>query len=192
ARGRAASRAGAPAGGSSGGRAGEATGTAGGSPSGDGGTQGEALAELYDDRWVAMVRLATFLTGSLPLAEDLVQDVFERLARRPDLGRQPAAYLRASVVNACRSAARRQARERRRPVPRSDLVVEPIVPDESGELWDLLDRLTARQRQALVLRYWLDLADADIAAAVGCRPGTVRTLTRRGLARLRAAMEGPA
>ena len=57
--------------------------------------------------------------------------------------------------------------------------------DSPGELWDVLDRLTQRQRTALVLRYYLDLPEEEIAAVLRCRPSTVRSLVLRGLARLR-------
>jgi RNA polymerase sigma factor (sigma-70 family) len=87
-------------------------------------------------------------------------------------------------VNRCRSWGRRQVLERdRRPRP-----PEPaeLVADE---LWDALATLPERQRTAIVLRYYADLPDADIAEALGCRPATVRTSLHRGLAALRRVVE---
>jgi len=142
---------------------------------------GGVLAELFRRSWADLVRLATFLTGSVPAAEDLVQDVFLRFGVRPaPLPDDPARYLRTSVVNACRSYHRRRLLEHRH---------RPGLPhpgiDDPGELWDVLDRLTIRQRTAVVLRYYLDLPEDEIAAVLRCRPSTVRSLVRRGLARLR-------
>lgn len=139
------------------------------------------LDALFREQWWDLVRLATFLTGSQVTAEDLVQDVFARFATtRPDPD-HPAAYLRTSVVNACRSHHRRRFRERRNPP-------DPAGHDHSDrpdELWDVLARLPGRQRAALVLRYYLDLPEGEIANQLRCRPSTVRTLVRRGLAAAR-------
>ncbi len=142
---------------------------------------GGALGELFRSTWTDLVRLAAFLTGSLPAAEDLVQDTFLRFGARPaPLPDDPTRYLRTSVVNACRSYHRRRLVERRhRPA-----LAHPGT-DDPDELWDVLDRLTHRQRTALVLRYYADLPEEEIAAVLRCRPSTVRSLVRRGLARLR-------
>jgi DNA-directed RNA polymerase specialized sigma24 family protein len=141
---------------------------------------GPDLEELFRSSWDGLVRLATFLTGSVPTAEDLVQDTFLRFGTRPAAPDDAAKYLRASVVNACRSYHRRRLLEhRRRPgAPRPGV-------DTPSELWDILDRLSGRQRTALVLRYYLDLPEQEIAAILRCRPSTVRSLVRRGLSALR-------
>jgi DNA-directed RNA polymerase specialized sigma24 family protein len=144
----------------------------------------QPLADLYRTRWPSMVRLATLLTGSQQRAEDLVQDVFVRLHRRGDLGDTPTAYLRAAVVNACRSDARSRMRDRR-----PWTAGQPSWSRETVEWVDLLALLPARARAAIVLRYWLDLTDQQIADTLGCRPATVRSLLRRGLARLRPMLE---
>jgi DNA-directed RNA polymerase specialized sigma24 family protein len=148
-------------------------------PDDEGGIQG-ALGDLFRSRWSELVRLATFLTGSLAVAEDLVQDTFVRLGSRPTAPDDPERYLRTSVVNACRSYHRRRFLERRHqsgPVPQGA--------DGPSELWDVLARLSPRQRSAVVLRYYLDLPEVDIAASLRCRPSTVRSLIRRALAKLR-------
>jgi DNA-directed RNA polymerase specialized sigma24 family protein len=142
---------------------------------------GEPLDELFRRSWADLVRLATFLTSSVPTAEDLVQDTFLRFGARtgppPD---DPTRYLRTSVVNACRSYHRRRLLEyrHRQGLPRPGI-------DDPGELFDVLDRLTPRQRTALVLRYYLDLPEDEIAATLACRPSTVRSLILRGLIKMR-------
>ena len=146
------------------------------------------LEGLYRDQYRDLVRLARLLLGVASGGEDLVQDVFVRLAARPaglagiD---EPAAYLRTAVVNACRSEQRHQRVVRER-APRPP---EPVLPDRLGEFTDALAGLPERQRAAIVLRHHLDLADADIAGLLGCRRSTVRSLVRRGLAALREVIE---
>ncbi|MGH9157175.1 MAG: SigE family RNA polymerase sigma factor [Acidimicrobiales bacterium] len=142
------------------------------------------LVELYRERYRSMVRLAYLLTGDRTAAEELVQDAFVAVHRSWPRVTSPAAYLRTSVVNACRSWGRRRTLETvRRPQPAEPAV---LVADE---LWDALRRLPERQRAAIVLRFYQDLPDADIAAALGCRPGTVRTAVHRGLAALRTEVQ---
>jgi DNA-directed RNA polymerase specialized sigma24 family protein len=146
---------------------------------GDGETRADA-AGLFRGSWDELVRLAAFLTGSLPAAEDLVQDVFVRFSARQPAPDDAKRYLRMSVVNACRSYHRRRLIERRhRPG------LPPPGVDQPSELWDVLNRVSTRQRTALVLRYYLDLPEDDIATVLHCRPSTVRSLVQRGLDRLR-------
>jgi RNA polymerase sigma-70 factor (sigma-E family) len=145
----------------------------------------QSFADLYRAHYARMVRLAYLLTGSGAVAEELVQDAFVRVHDRWAAAEHPQAYLRAAVVNACRSHHRRLGLERRRaPTP-----PDPQVVDAPDEVWDALDRLPPRQRAALVLRFWEDLSEADIARALGCRPGTVKSLVHRGLAELRKVIE---
>ena len=142
------------------------------------------LAELYRREYAPMVRLAHLLTGSNEAAEDVVQDSFVRLYRswhRADQG----AYLRTIVVNRCRSWHRRQRMERER-LPRS---VPDGVDAEARELLDALGHLGLRQRTALVLRFYADMSEADVAEALGCRPGTVKSLLRRSLRQMEGVIE---
>lgn len=146
------------------------------------------LADLYRERYVPMVRLAYLMVGSSAVAEDLVQDAFARMHRHWETTEHPKAYLRTAVVNACRSHLRRLALERayrRHP----SVVGESVVAAGGDELFDALGALPPRQRAALVLRFYEDLPEADIAVALGCRPGTVKSLLHRGLAELRRVVE---
>lgn len=142
---------------------------------------------LYALQFDALVRLAYLLTGSRAVAEDVVQDAFVQLQRRWTAVRAPQSYARTSVVNGCRSHHRRSSRERAR-FP--DLVVSELMP-ETPVVIDELAALPYRQRAALVLRYYEDRPEAEIAELLGCRPATVRSLVHRGLTTLRTALENP-
>jgi RNA polymerase sigma-70 factor (sigma-E family) len=131
-----------------------------------------------------MVRLAFLLTSSIETAEDLVQDVLARTHRRWTSIVEPGAYVRRAVVNACNSYHRRRRRERAHPHRQP----EPARL-EADELFDVLAELPSRMRAALVLRYYQDLPENDIADLLGCAPGTARSLIHRGLARLRKVIE---
>jgi RNA polymerase sigma factor (sigma-70 family) len=141
--------------------------------------------ELFADRHDALVRLAYLLTGNRAVAEDVVQDAFVQLHARQGEVRSPGAYLRTSVVNGSRMHHRRAARERAR---FADLI--PLgVQSETTVVLDALGRLSHRQRAVLVLRFYDDRPESEIAELLGCRPATVRSLAARGLAALRKAME---
>ena len=142
-----------------------------------------AFDAFYREARPWAVRLARLLVFDAALAEDLVQDAFSRLHPRFASLDSPGAFLRTSVVNACRSATRRRQRERDR-LTRS----YERVPDETPEARELLDavaRLPYRQRAVVVLRYYADFSERDIADALGCRPGTVKSLASRALDTLR-------
>ena len=154
-------------------------------PEPDGGRAVEgSFADLYRSTQPRMVRLAVLLVGSPETAADLVQDCYVRLHPRWGRIEDPVAYLRRSVVNACHSHHRRLRRLRR-------IDLRPAEPAELGarELADALAALPHRQHAALVLRFYEGLPDAQIAEALGCRPGTVASLIHRGLSRLREVIE---
>ena len=132
-----------------------------------------------------MVRLAVVLTGSEAHAEDLVHDSFIRVHARWRHIDHPRAYLRRTVVNACRSAGRRAERER----TKTALTLAPVGELEADELFDALESLPYRQRAALVLQYYEGLSHIEIADALGCREGTVASLVHRGLAQLRRVVD---
>jgi RNA polymerase sigma factor (sigma-70 family) len=153
-------------------------------PATPGSPTGEGLPSLFARERVPMVRLATLLVGSVPAAEDVVQDAFGEVTRRWGELERPGAYLRTCVVNGSRAALRRRTTE-----ARSHALVPPApdveLPARLIELRDALEHLGERQRVVVVLRYFVDLPDHEIAREIGCRPSTVRSLARRALATLR-------
>ena len=150
------------------------------------------LGRLYRQHAAGAVRLAFLLTGDPALAEDLVQDAFVRLAGRFRDLRNPDAfewYLRRTVVNLARSHFRHLRVERRYAEAQQGRFSEPQrdTPDpaEREELWQALLALPERQRTAIVLRYYEDLSEAQTADVMQCPVGTVKSLTSRGMDRLR-------
>lgn len=138
--------------------------------------------DVYAELWPDVVRLAHLMTGSTAAGEDIAQDAFLGwLARAPDV-ENPRAYLRRSVVNLVINARRKADRERGY---RLTLVERAAPAHEVDEMWPLIARLPARQRAVLVLRYYEDLSEQQIADVLGCRPGTVKSLSARALARLK-------
>lgn len=137
--------------------------------------------ELYQREREPMLRLAVLMVGSRALAEEIVQDSFLTVEQRWSGLDRPGGYLRSVVVNGCRMANRRRTLERRH------AEVEPAqtIETELVELHAAIADLRPRHREAIVLRYFLDLSDPEIAHLLGCRPSTVRSLVHRGLARLR-------
>ena len=144
-----------------------------------------SFIELYRETYAPMVRLAVLLTGSEVLAEDLVHDAFVRVHARWARVESPTSYLRAAVVNACRSA-RRRARLERSVAARSHAAVASL---DADELFDALAALPYRQRAAIVLQYYEGLSQAEIAGVLACREGTVASLVHRGLEQLRRVIE---
>lgn len=142
------------------------------------------LPDLFARNYDRLVRVAYLLTGSTPVAEDVVQDAFVQLHRHRQRVSQPAAYLRTTVINGCRAHHRRAGRERAR-FP--ELLRDAVVP-ETPVVLDALAALPYRQRAVLVLRFYEDRPDDEIASLLGCRRATVRSLVHRGLASLRKAM----
>ncbi|MFF0965896.1 SigE family RNA polymerase sigma factor [Streptomyces sp. NPDC003703] len=177
------------------------TASAAGSGTGRGGEPDRAadFDRLYHHRRLALVRLAVLLVDDLPTAEDVVQDAFTALLRRhgPRLERldDPEAYLRTCVVNAARSVLRRRRTvrravlERERPAPPPEEYV--LLHEEHREVLRALTRLTGRQREVLVLRYWSHLTEAQIAETLGLSRGTVKSTASRALDALSRNLEGP-
>jgi RNA polymerase sigma-70 factor (sigma-E family) len=154
------------------------------------------LAQLYLAHAAEGRRLAYLLTGDLALAEDFVQEAFARLVGRLAHLRDPAvvdAYLRRTIVNISRNYFRRRSveraylqREARAPRP------SPHQPDVATReaMRQALLALPARQRAAIVLRFYEDLPEHEIAEILRCRPGTVRSLVTRGVQALRNDIRG--
>ncbi|ACZ89289.1 SigE family RNA polymerase sigma factor [Streptosporangium roseum] len=152
-----------------------------------------SFAELFAAHHLSMVRLAGLLGADDP--EDIAQEAFARLharwARLRD-GGAAVAYVRSTVCNLTRNRLRHLRLVRLRPLDpppaahSSEHVV--IVAEKHRELLSAVDRLPRRQREALVLRYWLDLSEREIADAMGVSPGSVKTHTSRGLSALGRAL----
>jgi RNA polymerase sigma-70 factor (sigma-E family) len=156
-----------------------------------------AFEEFVRGRSAHLFRLALALTGwDVAAAEDVLQIALERAYRhRRSLftGRPAEAYVRKVVMNAAIDWRRTLWRRREQPL---DASVDPAVADiasgiaERDHIVCALAALSPRQRAVLVLRYWEDLSDDQIAAALKCTPGTVRSLASRGLIRLRKLANG--
>jgi RNA polymerase sigma-70 factor (sigma-E family) len=147
-----------------------------------------AFAAVYAELYPRMVRLArlSLAVGHGGGAEEIVQDAFVQLLRNWDRVESPAGWLRTAVVNGCRSAGRRR-RVARRNQPSAPL---PVVDDADAlAVRDALRSLSPRQRAAVVLRYFEDLPEREIAELLGCRPGTVKSLLARSLLRLREVLD---
>lgn len=140
---------------------------------------------VYGDRYLPSVQTAALITGSRQVAEEVVQDAFIQLLRSWGSVHYPVAWLRAAVISGCRSWQRRTVLERER-APRQ--LLQCSDPDGLA-VRDALRVLTGRQRAAVVLRYFEDLPEAQIAEALGCRPGTVKSLLSRAMPRLREALD---
>jgi RNA polymerase sigma-70 factor (sigma-E family) len=154
-----------------------------------------AVAGLFAARYPELVRLAGLLGADDP--EDIAQEAFARLLRRYDSLRDADAalgYVRATVCNLIRNR-RRHLRVARLRAPAERLPdVESseqaaLLREEQREVIAALAALPARRREAIVLRYWLGLSEAEIAAAMGTSAGTVKSQVSRGLAALGKALE---
>jgi RNA polymerase sigma-70 factor (sigma-E family) len=148
-----------------------------------------AVAALYRAHRLPLVRLARLLVDDLETAEDVVQDAFAALHRRwRSIGASDAAlgYLRTSVVNGARSVLRRRRTVRANPWPdatgwRGDDADAPVLlAEEHREVLAALRQLPDRQREVIVLRYWAELSEAEIAATLGISVGAVKSSASRG------------
>jgi RNA polymerase sigma-70 factor (sigma-E family) len=151
----------------------------------------QQVTALYRTHALALVKLAVLMTGDQPTAEDVVQDAFLGLYRRWSAlhdAEKALGYLRSSVLNGCRSVHRVRFR-------RQGITLDPPGPADSAEALALLGeahrevlaalrRLPSRQREAVVLRYYLDMTEEQAAQAMGVSRGTVKSATSRGLAAL--------
>jgi RNA polymerase sigma factor (sigma-70 family) len=143
----------------------------------------EGFDGFYRREYVRAVWLAGLLTGSQPAAEDVVQEAMSAVYRSFESLSVPEAYLRQAVVNRARSWLRD---ERRRRDKTSRLGRERAVADAvDRDVMEAIGRLPYRQQVVVVARYWGGWSEAEIAAALGCRQGTVKSLAARAMARLR-------
>jgi RNA polymerase sigma factor (sigma-70 family) len=149
------------------------------------------VSTLYAEHVLGLTRLAQVMLGDRAAAEDVVHDAFCGLCRRwGDLTDQRKAqvYLRSSVLNGCRSVLRRQARGAAIPAFSAGegfSADAPLLASEARRaMLVALRRLPDRQREVLVLRYYMELSDAEIARAMGIGKSTVRSTAHRGLTAL--------
>ncbi len=159
------------------------------------------LATLYTEHAPRLLRLAGVLVRDPGAAEDVVQEAFVRLAvagrrlREPD---RAGAYLRTTVVNLCRNRWRHRSVVERhppeQPLSNSSAEDDALRSSAQRQVVDALRSLPTRQRECLVLRYWMGLSESEIAGTLGIAGGSVKTHMKRGLAaierRLRAAGHG--
>ena len=158
--------------------------------------EARAVTSLYGEHYGTLVRLAALLVRDVATAEEVVQDSFVAMHaswRRLRDTEKALSYLRQSVVNRSRSVLRhRVVVDRNAPMP------PPLVPSaEQGAITALersavvcaLRGLPPRQREALVLRYYGDLSEAQIASAMGISRGAVKSHTARGMSSLRTVLQ---
>ena len=161
------------------------------------GTTTETLvAALHRAEYRNLVRLARLLLDDVGASEEVVQDAFVALQLRWRSLRDPdkaAAWLRSAVLNGARSQLRRrQVRERLLPRSAADGPAADgaaLAADEHRRVVEALRRLPRRQREALVLRFYLELSERETAEAMGVSAGSVKTHVHRGLAALTPLLE---
>jgi RNA polymerase sigma-70 factor (sigma-E family) len=151
----------------------------------------EALSAAYEQHYAQLVRFCGLLAGDRDAAEDIVQDVFVRgaaqLAKLPSEELGP--YLRAAVTNEWKNRLRRRALELRILRRGSAPSKQEHDPGDRDQMWRAILRLPTRQRACLVLRYYEDLSEREVADVLACSVGTVKSQTNRALAKLRKEFE---
>ena len=145
------------------------------------------VTALYQAHALSLARLALLMLGDRDAAQDVVQDAFLGLYRRWDkLASADAApaYLRASVLNGCRTLLKRRSRPALHAAEASlDSAEETLMhSEEQRAILAAIRRLPARQREALVLRYYLDMSEDQAARVMGVSRGTVKAATSRAVA----------
>ena len=156
-------------------------------------TGGDRFSSLFVAQAERLVRLAALLGAADP--EDVVQDAFCKVfaVRRRLRGDDDAvtAYLTRTVVNQVRDRHRRSSLARRDAhlIASTDVTMDGLDPTERDAVVRAVSALPVRQREALVLRFWLDLSLAEVAEAMGTRLGTVKWQVSRGLAAVESILE---
>jgi RNA polymerase sigma-70 factor (sigma-E family) len=152
------------------------------------------FGEFMHSRWLQLLRLGFVLTGDRGLAEDLAQTALARAyASWPQIRRagRPDAYVWRVMVNAnhSRFRKRRVAEQLTATVPEPDLVDATGGCDDRVMLMAALMSLPLGQRSVVVLRFWLDMTENQVAEALGCSVGNVKSQAARALAKLRASSD---
>ena len=157
------------------------------------------VASLFQQEGASLVRLARFFTDDRNAAEDLVQEAFIRLHRSADRIRDPAKaapYLRSILLNLARDHNRRglmSLRHTEALTPEQDLDApedQLLVDEQQAEVLAAIESLPTRQRDCLVLRFYFELSEREIAATLSVSPNSVKTHCRRGMASLRKTLGG--
>ena len=156
----------------------------------------EAVTNLYAAHYRGLVRLAALLLRETATAEEVVQDAFVAMHgawRRLDDPERALAYLRRSVVNRARSAHRRHlVAAKHQPTAMGDEASAEshvMSAQTRAAVMDALHQLPTRQREVLVLRYYSDLSEAQIADALDISRGAVKSHAHRGMTALRSTLE---
>src|SRR5690242_1610383 len=149
----------------------------------------EAVTALYQAHALGLIRLAVVMLGDRAAAEDVVQEAFCGLYRRWHSLSDPGkalSYVRSSVINGCRTALRRRKRPARLAgdPPGESAEASALIGEEHRQVLTAIRRLPARQREVLVIRFYLDLDEGQIAASMRISRGTVKSTTSRALAAL--------
>jgi RNA polymerase sigma-70 factor (sigma-E family) len=153
-----------------------------------------AVSGLFRERYPQMVRLAALLGADDP--EDIAQEAFARLIHKEHTLRNPdaaVAFVRACVCNLTRNRHRHLRVVRQHTVAAHDEASSEhlvMLKEDHRELIAALATLPARQREAIVLRYWLDLSEREIATAMGISPGAVKSYVSRGMDSLEQTLRG--
>jgi RNA polymerase sigma-70 factor (sigma-E family) len=153
------------------------------------------VTALYQAHALGLLRLAVIMLGDRQAAEDVVQDAFFGLYRRYGALRsadRAQAYVRSAVFNGCRSALRKRARDRQFVLtdPETESAeASVLLSEEHAEVLAALRRLPGRQREAVALRYCLDMSLEEVAKIMGISQGTVKSTTSRGIAALGRMLE---
>ncbi len=145
----------------------------------------QTITSLFEAEYAHLCRLAFLLTGDAGRAEEIVMEAFVRSLSRWRTVREPKAYVRRAVVNLSRNRLRRAFLERRQA---ADPGVSQL-PEPTDHVWAAVRALPPRQRAAVVLRYWQDLTDAEIADALGCSIGTVKSQLSKARASLARVLQ---
>lgn len=150
---------------------------------------GSVSAEgVFHEHWINMYRLATVLVGDARVGEEIAQEAFTRWYGLRESVDRPGAYLRTLVVNLATGHHRRNNSARRW----SHLFASSPVSSQGASpdvLSDMIHKLPVRQRAVIVLRFYEGCSEAEIAAILKCRPGTVKSSMSRALATLRTGLE---
>jgi RNA polymerase sigma-70 factor (sigma-E family) len=156
----------------------------------------DQVAALYQAHALGLLRLAVIMLGERQAAEDVIQDAFLGLFRRWDAlndSERALAYVRSSVFNGCRTVLRKRARNRQFVLadPAAESAEARVVlGEEHREVLAALRRLPERQREAVALRYCLDMSVDDVAKSMGVTEGTVKSATSRGIAAITRMLKG--